>query len=772
MTFLHAGLAAAGLACVAIPIIIHLLFRRRRKPIQWAAMRFLIEAMRKQRRRLQLEQLLLLLARCLVIACAAAAIGRPALEKAGLLGGGSSRTVYFLLDNGLASTVRDESGSPAFERLKKLAIDQIEALGASDRVGLITLGGPAQALVVPASADRGAVSSLIGSLTPTDARTDLVGGLETLASRLKAEQEANGAALGEVGIVIVSDFLQGSADVVRPLPPTLAGLKNFSLIATQPAVNKSTSNVQVTAIEPLHSVVITGQGGNTADAPVRVSLRRAGTGASQPAVSVLRLGLWTDDARPVRPPTAVNVRWEAGQTQTTVTVQLSTDPGSARETGRGGSQAAVLVAELDRDALAGDNVYRRPIDVRDALQVGVIAQRTFGRAGRVDRLSADQWLRLALQPGATTPIESIDIEPTAVDMPVLSSLDAAFVAAPDLLPADSWAKLRRFVDAGGLLLVTPPAEATVHLWSDAFIESMGLSWRLSREPTVFTETPAALDDQHKPGTIFALIEPELVQLAKPVRITKALLPEGSLPDTDVLLRLRDERPWLIAATLGAPNANEESSPSEQVQASRGLVVYLASAPVLSWTDLPSRPLMVPMVQELVKQGVGRAAGSSTAIAGFPVTAPGPAGAVRDLQPVGESAEEQTRVDVDAHGSATSALRHAGLYRAADQAGRSVGVLAVNADTDAGRVETQDPATVRAWLSGALGAATEEAGTPRVAWLDAKQSTGATEAGHKENSPVSFPLLLAAFVLAVMETFMARWFSHAKQESVITTTSTT
>jgi hypothetical protein len=31
-------------------------------------------------------------------------------------------------------------------------------------------------------------------------------------------------------------------------------------------------------------------------------------------------------------------------------------------------------------------------------------------------------------------------------------------------------------------------------------------------------------------------------------------------------------------------------------------------------------------------------------------------------------------------------------------------------------------------------------------------------------PISFPLLLAALVVAIAETGMARWFSHAKAES--------
>ena len=101
MTFLHVGLAAAGLACIAIPIIIHLLMRRRRKPVMWGAMRFLLEAYKRQRRRLLLEKWLLLLTRCLVVALAGLAIARPLL--AGGVGGAGGRTIYLLIDNGLVS---------------------------------------------------------------------------------------------------------------------------------------------------------------------------------------------------------------------------------------------------------------------------------------------------------------------------------------------------------------------------------------------------------------------------------------------------------------------------------------------------------------------------------------------------------------------------------------------------------------------------------------------------------------------------------------------
>src|SRR5947209_19406334 len=72
-------LAAAAVAggAAAVPIIIHLLNRKRYVVVPWAAMRFLLAAQKKNVRRLRLEQWLLLAIRVLIgvlIAGAMAAI--------------------------------------------------------------------------------------------------------------------------------------------------------------------------------------------------------------------------------------------------------------------------------------------------------------------------------------------------------------------------------------------------------------------------------------------------------------------------------------------------------------------------------------------------------------------------------------------------------------------------------------------------------------------------------------------------------------------------
>lgn len=70
-----------GAALVAVPIVIHLLNRRRYQTVPWAAMSFLLAAHRRNRRRVRTENLLLLLLRCLGVLLLAFAIARPFLES-------------------------------------------------------------------------------------------------------------------------------------------------------------------------------------------------------------------------------------------------------------------------------------------------------------------------------------------------------------------------------------------------------------------------------------------------------------------------------------------------------------------------------------------------------------------------------------------------------------------------------------------------------------------------------------------------------------------
>src|ERR1700726_2962838 len=66
--FLNPWTMVAGAGLVSAPIIIHLINRMRFRRVKWAAMEFLLKAQKRNRRRLIIEQLILLALRCLLVA--------------------------------------------------------------------------------------------------------------------------------------------------------------------------------------------------------------------------------------------------------------------------------------------------------------------------------------------------------------------------------------------------------------------------------------------------------------------------------------------------------------------------------------------------------------------------------------------------------------------------------------------------------------------------------------------------------------------------------
>src|SRR5262245_535947 len=75
-SFLNPAYLAAGAALVSLPIIIHLINRMRFRRIRWAAMEFLLKSQKRNRRRLIIEQLILLALRCTLVLLAVLLVSR------------------------------------------------------------------------------------------------------------------------------------------------------------------------------------------------------------------------------------------------------------------------------------------------------------------------------------------------------------------------------------------------------------------------------------------------------------------------------------------------------------------------------------------------------------------------------------------------------------------------------------------------------------------------------------------------------------------------
>lgn len=123
LAFLHPMMLWA-LPLAAVPIIIHILNRRRFEKVPWAAMEFLLKAMKRNRKRLRMEQWLVLLLRVLAVLLLVSLVSRPQLGGSALLG---SRTHHIVVIDDSASMTQRSGSTDLFEkaqdRIKMLADD-------------------------------------------------------------------------------------------------------------------------------------------------------------------------------------------------------------------------------------------------------------------------------------------------------------------------------------------------------------------------------------------------------------------------------------------------------------------------------------------------------------------------------------------------------------------------------------------------------------------------------------------------------------------------
>jgi len=122
MGFLNLPLMWLGLAG-SIPILIHLFNRQRYKRTRWAAMEWLLAAMKRTRRRMQLENLILLLIRVAVLVLLAAALARPYVQSALAGGLGDSNThVVIVLDVSYSMDYRGPDRTTPLEKARTIAL--------------------------------------------------------------------------------------------------------------------------------------------------------------------------------------------------------------------------------------------------------------------------------------------------------------------------------------------------------------------------------------------------------------------------------------------------------------------------------------------------------------------------------------------------------------------------------------------------------------------------------------------------------------------------
>src|SRR5262245_24520915 len=123
MHYANAALLA-GLIAAAIPVVIHLLNRRRFDVVDWAAMQFL-HASHRRRRKILLDDWLLLALRVILIAMLVVAAAGPLTRWDPFRSGGErpARDVVLVIDGSASMGYAGDGQQPAHEAAKRWAAD-------------------------------------------------------------------------------------------------------------------------------------------------------------------------------------------------------------------------------------------------------------------------------------------------------------------------------------------------------------------------------------------------------------------------------------------------------------------------------------------------------------------------------------------------------------------------------------------------------------------------------------------------------------------------
>ena len=135
MTFLE-GAFLAGLAAAAIPIILHLLNRRKAKVVIFPSLRFLREVESRTARRSRLVERCVLILRVLTLAFLALALARPVFQSGPR---GRASRVY-VIDNSMSMGAR-AAGTTALDRSLLLARSLVERMDPGDRGAVLAVHG-------------------------------------------------------------------------------------------------------------------------------------------------------------------------------------------------------------------------------------------------------------------------------------------------------------------------------------------------------------------------------------------------------------------------------------------------------------------------------------------------------------------------------------------------------------------------------------------------------------------------------------------------------
>jgi uncharacterized membrane protein len=569
MSFIQIGFLSA-LFALAIPVVVHLVFRQRTRPADLGTLRFLRVVLQRNARRRRVMRWFLLALRMACVALLAVLFARPYLRA--FHSGGEKETVVVLIDRSATMELRQDGA-----RLIDLAVAETrELIGQAkenarfeiaffDHV-VHPLGGQTPGAQEPPSAAAAKDSGLPAA---------------EIASKLAAPA----ACYGGTDYGAAMDWAR---DVLAKAPPGPRKLHIFTDLQRSGLAWSEVDTLQDDVLTTLHDL------GRSAVNNIAVIEARAERVWVRPNEQTSVHATVHNGGPFGTEELSVVLRLAAEERKLELRERVKIDPGASESVrfdlpplAEGGWKGRVLIEA--EDDLPVDN--ERYVEILAAKPYQVLL--VDGRSAASPRLAATYFLDTSLRlapPGESDPAISFEPTQAAVDsIPgKLERFDVVVLADVGHVEPRDAKRLDLFVQGGGRLLAFGGENVTPDRTGN--LRQAGLIPGEIEGIDAATDLPLRLQSWDLKHPIFAAFsDPQLGDLRR--LAFSACTNVVPAPDAQVLATFRDGKPALVERRHG-----------------KGSVVWFTSSCDRQWSDWPRSRLYLPLVYQLLGYQTGLAAG--------------------------------------------------------------------------------------------------------------------------------------------------------------------
>jgi len=657
-----AGMLAWGLAA-ALPILIHLWSRRRYRQETWAAMTFLLAALRKNSRRIQLEQWILLAVRTGILALFALALADPRLSSFTSWVGGSAggqTHVVLVIDGSYSMDFRRDDKS-RFEIAKELARQIVEQGQQGNGYTLVLMSDPPRAIIPQPAFDPADVLEELDNLALPHAGAGLPATLAEIEKILRQAVERQ-PRLTRRRVCFFTDLQQ----------------------TTWGEVNSADCRVQLGRLEGLASLELIDLGkpgdANLAVARVEIESATGGLVATRGEIQI-QADIQSFD-RQDRPRQAVEflvdgqriaderVDVPAGGRTTVAATHRFELPGEH-----------IVEVHLADDALGIDNRRWLSVPVREAIRVLAIG----GRPGETRHIA----LALAPQKQSAGPLEITQAPESRLLEGDLTQFDCVILCNVGRFGRDEAGVLYRYVSRGGGLIVFLGEQVQIESYNQSLADDAAQrclpALLIAAAPTAATSAGyslAPLDYRHPIVAPFRGFTQSGL-LTTPVWKYVKLSP---LAGAQTALAFDNGDPAIVESRIGRGRSILVATAASPQSVDR------ATDPPTPWTALPEWPSFPPLAHEMLRLAlVGRSEGRNVLV-GDELTGFVPPAALSETVVLSGPNDQQERLpivlDAGAARWSSSGAITSGEYSA--RLGDAVQRFAVNVNTRESDLSRFDP----------------------------------------------------------------------------------